>query len=178
MSRKLTRNDVIEILNDDTSTITELATRYNVHIDTINKIYRRENWVHLYDEYGCKRSGPKTKRKLTLEVVRSIKNLEPVNFEELAKKFNTTVKYLKGLRNPKRIHGWKYVPVKGYEDFSNIPPTTPKKLNADMAIAIYCDRASSKKEISKKYNIQPATVREIQIGKRWRSVTSKIQLDC
>ena len=44
---KLTENQVIEILKNNTETEYELSARYNVHVVTIRNIKKRKTWKHL-----------------------------------------------------------------------------------------------------------------------------------
>ena len=44
---KLTENQVIEILKNNTETEYELSTRYNVHVVTIRNIKNRKTWKKI-----------------------------------------------------------------------------------------------------------------------------------
>lgn len=172
---RLREPDVIEIIKDHTTPIPELAARYDVTVDTIHCVYGGRRWKHITQDPQYPKRPKGHVRKIPEEVVRSIKNLEDVDFDTLAKQYDVSVKYLKQLRNPNRIDVWKHIYVKGYEDPNKIKKRTT--LNKEQVTAIYRDRTSSNRHLGFKYKVNPRTISAIRHGTRHKALIAKLKLE-
>ena len=109
-TKKLTDEQVIEILNDKTTDVDVLAQRYNVTRRLIGDVYagRSYKYITRSPEYAENRRILKyATRKLDEDIVRAIKNNERKDFEAIAQEYGVTVKHLKNLRNPNNFDCWK-----------------------------------------------------------------------
>ena len=176
--RKLKEHEVIEILQNVDMSCSQLAARYHVHEDTIRCIIKGTRWNRLHHLKNPNRPNDWTRRKLTEDVVRAIKNFEVDDFDALAKEYGVSVRYLKQFRNPNFLCGWKYIPVKGYEDVNSLPPKKTNKLSKSDVIAIYTNRTTKPTILARKYNVCSSTIYDILSGKKRTDITSNIQLEC
>ena len=163
----LTDEQVIEIITDHTSTVPEIAAKYNI---TTNKVYalyggKIYKWITRDPQY--KKRTFKQWSKIPREVAEAIKNSDNVDYEAISKQYNITVRYLKHLRYPSYFDSWKTIPVKDFSYKNNYK----KPLTKDKIIAILADNKGSGTAVGNRHGVSKTTVLNLRNGVVHKKIT-------
>lgn len=168
VNKKLTDEQVIEIITDKVSSPAEMAKRYNVSKYIIYSIHKRLLWKHITcDPQYTPRNFLAETKKLNVDIVTAIKNHDVTDLKSVAKEYGVSLKYLKKLRDHNYIDAWKTIPTKEYIS----PIKYRKKLTDDEVIGIISHVKERVKIVARKYDVHPKTVSNLRIGRLKKHIT-------
>lgn len=175
---KLTDQQVIDILEDRNTDLATQAKKYGVAVDTIRKLFRRESYKHITANFDINRDKVKIIKKIDEDIVRAIRTYQRTDFDEMAKEYGVTTKYLKMLRCPSSLKDqWKHIDIVKPRNYK--PPIqylyNPTKLNREAVIDIYQNRSVSYLDMAVKYKINFRHVQRIRSGGAWANITKELQ---
>lgn len=175
--RKLNHDLVLELLEDRTTPINELAKKYGISSNHLHSIYKGTHWKKVPRKYSVKEyMRPNSCVKLNKDIVTAIKSGERTDYKEIAQEYGIRLKYINSLLNPNYFNSWKQIPLKGYENYKTIVKRNTR-LTEEQVIEIYTNKTLSNTKLGKKYGVARSTIGDIRRGENWKHVTSKIQLD-
>jgi Mor family transcriptional regulator len=167
-ARKLTKEDVIEILSRHNDSEEELIKHYGISPVTLYKIFSNKTWKSIDRSSYPKRKDKR--RKITEEQVFAIRAENSPNIKELALKYNLKESYILQLRDKNKINTWKTIP-----HTSTVSHKLSEKQVAEIkAMKVYIKRNGkgtvNRSFIAKHYGITEQTVTSIMRNRRWKHV--------
>ena len=174
-SKKLTDQQVIDIITDHTTDVNVLAERYNVTRKIIQEVYAGKTYKYITQmpEY-CENRRKFTCRKLTEDIVRAVKSGERTDFAAIAQEYGVTVKHIKQLRSPNNFDSWKFIPTV-YPSMKKDVIRNP--LTEEEVIGIISHVKEQVKVIARKYNVHPSTVSNLRTGRLKTHITLNLSLN-
>lgn len=164
--RHIKESDIIEILSDTTSLHKDIATRYKLSRGYISCLFAGKAWKELsLNPEINKRLN--CKRKLDSSVVKLIRSGYDVDYKQLAKEHNVSVKWLYRLRSPSYVDSYKTI---RHSMFIKTKSTHPKITSGQLSY-IRGNKTASHAELARKFNVTKQYISYIR--RNLRKVNSK-----
>ena len=156
--RKLTDEQVIELLADTTSSTKELTVRYNIALTSLYNILHRRSYKHLGGKPVSNINRASGRHILNADKVSFIRNNPHIPAKELGKKYGVSGNCVAKIRiNPCL---WKRVSA------DNISiPRKRQWLSDENVIEIFNDKVSGVTKLANKFNVSKNYVYKIKQGK-------------
>lgn len=176
----LSEYQVVCIIADTSSTIAELARKFNVAENTIQQIKRGGTWKHIERPNGIEgpRETPKGENhsisKLTEQDVVKIIADGNSTHQSLADKYNVSVGCITAIKNNRT---WKHISRDNLKKKNNIGENnTNSKLTTNDVIYILSDKSSSLRKLAARLGVAQSTIKCIKHGKKWKHISSMMNL--